>query len=66
MHAATTEAVRHWPRLASLPTRQPVPSDPTPTDEELWMQNEDVASAWAVSALTGAAVVLLIVLALLG
>ena len=58
MHAVTTEAVRRWPLMAH-PGR-------TPSGEELWMQNEDVTSAWAVFALTTTAVALLIVLAVLG
>jgi hypothetical protein len=35
-------------------------------EENPWMQHEDIASAWAVSALTLAAVVCLALLALLG
>ena len=52
------------PRLVT-PIWRPEPRA-TVAEEELWMQNEDVVSAWAVSALTGAAVALLVVLAVLG
>ena len=52
------------PRLVT-PAWRPDPSG-FPVEEELWVQNEDVASAWTVFALTGAAVALLVLLALLG
>lgn len=58
MHVALLEA---WSRTAPAP-----PSDVAQDEEELWMQKDDVASAWAVAALTGAALTLLIVLALIG
>ena len=62
MPAATHELARPWPRLLrNTPRKQPVT-----VEEELWMQDEQLASAWAVLTATGAAVALLLVLALLG
>ena len=62
MRAVTLDA--SMPRAAPSAWRQsPAPAR---SEEELWMQNDDVASAWTVSALTGAAVALLLILAVLG
>ena len=58
MHAALLET---WSRDAPAPS-----SEVARDEEELWMHKDDIAPAWGVAALTGAALVLLVVLALMG
>ena len=58
MFTVSPEAIGPW-------TRQ-TPQMPPPQEKELWKQKEDVASAWAVCAVTAAAILLLFVLAILG
>ncbi len=64
MPAVAPDALGVWSRTVSNAWR-PVPA-PVPVEEELWMQKEDVASAWSISVLTAAAVALLVLLAVLG
>ncbi len=57
----TIPVIARW-----LPGRPRIPAPAFPEEESPWMSQEDLAPAWAVSALTLAALATLLGLALLG
>ncbi|NCY24520.1 MAG: hypothetical protein EBX37_06555 [Alphaproteobacteria bacterium] len=64
---ALPRALRISPRRADRRPGRPWPGQPSDTTEENpWMQHEDLAPAWAVSGLTLAAMAALFALAMLG